>query len=155
MQQQAGQQLPAPPPHAAPSQQPAGQLCQPGTWEERLRARLAGHSSAAVEGPFGAPAGNGVGPMNAAPGSAADFAVAATLEQPSPQQQPQQLDDTLSLLLGSFPPPAAAAGGRTDSDVQMLLNSAGSAGDSLLGSLLRAAGGQPGIDDLAAMLASL
>jgi hypothetical protein len=81
--------------------------------------------------------------------------------QPAVGSQPQ-LDETLALLLGSFPPPAAPAAAGGDSDVAMqLLNSAGSASggcggtDSLLGSLLRAAGGQPGVDDLAAMLSSL
>ena len=86
----------------------------------------------------------------------------ASPEQQQQAQQAQQqalpVDDAVSMLLNCFPPPAGGTGigSGLGSDLKALLNSSGSeSGDSLLGSLLRAAGGQPGVDDLAAMLSSL
>ena len=82
-------------------------------------------------------------------------------QQQAQQQQAQQalpVDDAVSMLLNCFPAPAVGTGigSGLGSDLKALLNSSGSeSGDSLLGSLLRAAGGQPGVDDLAAMLSSL
>ena len=133
-----------------------------GTWEQRLRARLAatqdGSGSLALQQPLSSTAALGPLGLPSAPPPAPLAAPGCATLPPLAPTPPAALDSTLSMLLSCFPPPAAGAGGggSGSDDLVAMLNSAGSAGgDSLLGSLLRAAGGQPGVDDLANMLASL
>ncbi|PRW39202.1 Myb-related transcription factor [Chlorella sorokiniana] len=152
---------------------------QGGLWEQRLRAQLAGSQGGGSSGinslgpgtsPFQPVQPTNFGPQ---PPAAQPQQQAQQQAAPQPQQQAGQaqqgqqaqqaqqgalpVDDAVSMLLNCFPAPAGGSGAAAiGSDLEALLKSSGSeSGDSLLGSLLRAAGGQPGVDDLAAMLSSL